>query len=104
MEHKTFKFEKVSDFYQLNHEEFERFLEDFRIWFVQGKMMQELEQKVNAEAQKEGIENAVKVMLPDYIHWVDDNEPGVKSLKIRQHIHTDNGELVNNFSVDITKQ
>ena len=79
MEHKTFKFKKVSDFYQLNHEEFERFLEDFKIWFEHGKMMQALEKQVNAEAQKEGIEKAIEIRLPDYIHWVDDNEVGVKT-------------------------
>lgn len=101
MEHKTFKFEKVSDFYQLNHEEFERFLEDFKIWFGQGKMMKALEEQMNNEL---GKDSRVVITLPQSINWVDDHSVGVKSFRVKHKIHIGDEIVEKNFKVNITEE
>ncbi|HDR1020973.1 TPA: hypothetical protein QB352_000204 [Pasteurella multocida] len=102
MQHKKYEFKKVSDFFQLTPEEFNRFLDDFKIWFQNGKQIQKLEKNLNERIKQDGVNGSVKMPLPDEIIWIDDNKPGVKAINVTTK-EIVNGEIVNKemFKINI---
>lgn len=102
MQHKKYEFKKVSDFFQLTPEEFNRFLDDFKIWFQNGKQIQKLEKKLNERIKQDGVNGSVKMPLPDEIIWIDDNKLGVKAINVTTK-EIVNGEIVNKemFKINI---
>ncbi|KOE63898.1 hypothetical protein [Aggregatibacter actinomycetemcomitans] len=70
MTDKTYEFRNVTDILELTDEQFERFLEDFKIWF---KFQKEAREKL-AHLNKLGF---VNVSLADVIRWKDDHQTGI---------------------------
>lgn len=102
MEHKKYELKQVSDFFQLTPEEFNRFLDDFKIWYQHGKQIQKLKKNLNEIMKQAGVESSVKMPLPDEIIWIDDNKPGVKAINVTTK-EIVNGEIVNKemFKIEI---
>lgn len=84
MADKIYEFRNVTDILELTDEQFERFLEDFKIWF---KFQKEAREKL-AKLNKLGF---VNVRLTDVIQWKDDHQTGITRF---------NGEVnINNHEV-----
>lgn len=84
MADKIYEFRNVTDILELTDKQFERFLEDFKIWF---KFQKEARKKL-AYLNKLGF---VNVRLSDVIRWNDDHQTGITRF---------NGEVnINNHEV-----
>ncbi|MDU8925461.1 hypothetical protein RYD26_11195 [Pasteurellaceae bacterium LIM206] len=84
MTDKTYIFRNVTDILDLTDEQFERFLEDFKVWF---KFQKEARKKLD-HLNKLGF---VNIRFSDVITWKDDHQTGIT--RFNGEVHINNQEV-----------
>lgn len=102
MEAKIYRFEKITDFLELDEQQFERMLLDLKAWFPLAKEIVSASQVMEALLRTETGESGVKMVAQPGFHWCDDDEVGKATLVVAQRFIDEDGNVKAKHTAKIT--